>query len=453
MSTAVSYDEVMDGAVHHLVNNYSPKSNLIGWLMLASILVDAWDLNTIAMVLVFIREHYDPSPLLLGLAAGTPQAGAVVGALVGGWLTDRVGRRVMFLSTMAMFIVLGLAQSFVTSVEQLVVIRFILGTALGCDITTGYTYIMECMPKGRREIMGGRWQVCFAGGTVLALIFVVLALLSGLSHEMIWRATLGLGALPALIILLLRKDLPETAMWLVRQGRFRAAKAVSRQMYNDNLDMLPDHDIVVTKPRLDEFLTDTRKDPIRWHATIYAWIATFVQSGEFSTFGFYVPVLFVMVGVSSLIGTNLILIGVFAFGGVGAWLIPLITPRIGHRGVGIVGFGGVLISLLIAAAALYTGHVYILPFAAATMLWSHYCDASNVMTIPTMVAKPQYRGMAGGFNYMFSKMSAFLSIFLFPSVFAAVGQANSTLLVCILPLAGLLAAIFILPEVYGYERS
>ena len=91
--------------------------------------------------------------------------------------------------------------------------------------------------------------------------------------------------------------------------------------------------------------------------------------------------------------------------------------------------------------------------AAAGMLWGHYWDASNCMTIPTMVARPQYRGTASGFAYMFVKLPSFLAIFLFPTVFAAIGQANATLMVAIFPLIGLLAAIFILPEVYGYEND
>jgi MFS family permease len=368
-------------------------------------------------------------------------------------MTDKVGRRFMFLATMVMFIVFGLAQSFVTSIEMLVIIRFILGMPLGCDVATGYTYIMECMPKGQREVMGGRWMLCFSVGTALALAFILAFLLLGMPHYLVWRVTLGLGALPAVIILWLRSNLPETAMWLVRQGRFREAKQASLQMYNDNLDMLPDQDIAVRKPGLTEFLTDTRKDPIRWRATLYGWISLSGETGEFATFGFYLPVLFVMVGVSSIIGINVILMFAFMFGAVGAWVVPLITPKIGHRNVGKIGFGGVLISLLVAAAALYTGHVYILPFAAATLLWTHYCAASNTMVIPTMVAKPEYRGTAAGFSYMFSKLTAFLSIFLFPSLFAAIGQANSTLLCAIFPLAGLLAAIFILPEVYGFEQS
>ena len=125
-----------------------------------------------------------------------------------------------------------------------------------------------------------------------------------MSHELVWRLTLGLGAVPALIILLLRRDLPETAIWLIRQGRFREAKQASREMYNDSLDMLPDEDIASESRAVTEFLADLRQDPIRWRATLYSWISCFCCGGEFSTFGFYIPVIFMMVGVSSLVGTT-----------------------------------------------------------------------------------------------------------------------------------------------------
>jgi MFS family permease len=452
-TTALSQQQVMDDAVRHLVNNYSPKGNLVAWLMLASILVDAWDFNTISVVVVFIREEFNPTPLWLGLAVGGTQGGAVIGALMGGWLTDRLGRRVMFLATMAAFIVLGAAQGFVTSVEMLVVVRFVLGIALGADIATGFTYIMECLPKGRREVMGNRWQFAWSLGMVLSLIILLFFLMMGLNHSLTWRLTLGLGAVPALFILVLRKDLPETAMWLIRQGRFRDAKRVALQMYNDSLAMLPDADVTVTRPPVSEFIADTMRDPIRWRATRYGWLATFCQSAEFMTFGFYVPVLFVMVGISTLIGTNLILLAIAVFGSIGAWIMPQLTPRIGHRGVGMIGFGTVLASLLVSSFGLYTGLTAILPFAAAAMLWGQYGAASNVMTIPSVVAKPQYRGTASGFNYMFSRFPAFVSLLLFPPIVAAIGQATSALLVSIFPLVGLLAAIYLLPELFGYEKN
>ena len=156
---------------------------------------------------------------------------------------------------------------------------------------------------------------------------------------------------------------------------------------------------------------------------------------------------------STLLGRDLITMALYVIAAIAGWVGPLLTPRIGQRGLSIAGFSIVLVALLVAAGALYTGNIYVLPFAAAVMLWGHYWDAANCMTIPTMVAKAEYRGTASGFAYMFVKLPSFLAIFLFPSLFAAIGQAGATLFVAIFPLCGLLAAVFILKEVYGYEHS
>jgi MFS family permease len=306
VSATVPQEATIDGAVSHLASAYAPKGHYIEILMLASLSVEAWDFYSIAFafVLIFIREQFNPTPLLLGLTAAAVQAGAVVGALLGGWLTDKLGRRLMFMASIVMFIVLALAQSFATSVAMLALIRFLLGIPLGADVTTGFTYIMEYLPTGRREVMGNRWQVMFAAGQVVCAVVVALVVVAGMSHEVLWRVVLGLGAVPALLILVMRSELPETAIWLIRQGRFREAKVMSMRMCDNNLAMLLETDIEVRKPPVTEFLADLRKDPIRWRASLYSWIAFFCCGGEFSTFGFYSPVIFMMVGVSSLVGTS-----------------------------------------------------------------------------------------------------------------------------------------------------
>src|SRR3954469_12172320 len=143
MSTmAMPQPTASEAAVRYLITNYSPKGNKVGWLMMASILVEAWDLYSIAFVLIFIKEQYNPGALELGLAAAGTQGGALIGALLGGWLSDKIGRRWMFLGTMTLFVVLALAQAFVTSMVWLIIVRFMLGVPLGSDISTGYTYIM-----------------------------------------------------------------------------------------------------------------------------------------------------------------------------------------------------------------------------------------------------------------------------------------------------------------------
>ncbi len=93
---------LMDRAVNHLVTHYSPSGKRVGWLMISSILVEAWDLYSIAFVPIFLREQYHPSPALLGLAGAGTQGGAILGSLLGGWLSDRIGQRAIFLTTMVM---------------------------------------------------------------------------------------------------------------------------------------------------------------------------------------------------------------------------------------------------------------------------------------------------------------------------------------------------------------
>ncbi|WP_290590588.1 MFS transporter [Alicyclobacillus sp.] len=443
-------------AIEHLVEKYSPNGNRIGWLMIASIFIEAWDLYSISFVLVFIKNIYHPSSLMLGLAAGATQLGALFGAIGGGWLTDKIGRRKVFLATMIMFFVFGVAQAFAPNMTVLTILRFFLGLPLGADISNGYTYIMEFMQKGKREVMGNRWQFMFAVGEVVSIAVVLVFIVSGLNEDTLWRVILGLSGVPAVILFILRYNLPETAIWLIQRGKFHEAKKVSMEIYGDPLDMLPDVDYDLPRPKLSDFLRHIRKDPIRWRASVFSWISGFCQNVEFATFAFYTPVLLVMLNVSGIVQTDLITLCLYIVAAISGWVGPLITPKIGQRKLSIYGFGIVFVALIIGAIALYTNTTVLLPFVIAMMLWGHYWDAENGMTIASMVAPPRYRGTASGFSYMFVKLAGFLGIFLFPAFFDLIGKGSATLFVALFSLIGMLASIFILPEVYGFsdtERS
>jgi MFS family permease len=448
-----SREAVVAKAVRYLLDTYSPSGTRVGWLMIATIFIEAWDLYSISFVLIFIGQVFHPSAWAVGLVGAATQGGAVIGALLGGWLSDRVGRRAIFLGTMIMFTIVGIAQSFSPNMATLIVIRFLLGVPLGSDISNSYTYIMESMPSGQREVMGNRWQFMFAFGEVVAIAVVAVLTAIGMPADLLWRVILGLGAVPALAIFLLRFKLPETAVWLIQRGRFREAKRVTRELYGDSLAILPDRDVEIPHPKLRVFFQHLRGNSVRWRATLFGWLACFAQSSEFSTFGFYIPMLFVTLGISSPFGTSLVTLCLYIVAAISGYVGPLITPRIGQRMLSIYGFSIVFVSLIVAALAIYADKLIIVPFAAAAMLWGHYWDAENVMTIPAMVAQPVYRGTAAGVAYVFVKLPSFLSIFLFPAFFGAIGKANATLFTALFPLVGLLAATFILPEVYGYKED
>jgi MFS family permease len=439
-----------DRATAYLLERHSPSGARIGWMMIASIFIEAWDLYTISFLLIFLTAQYHPSALLLGLASAGTQAGAIVGALVGGWLMDRLGRRVMFLGTMVMFIVFALAQAFAPNMEALAIVRLLLGIPLGADIAVGYTYIMESLPVGKREAMGNRWQAMFAIGEVAAILAVTAMYLAGIAPDLLWRVALGLGAVPAIVLLMLRFGIPETPIWLIQKGRFNEARAVVRSMYGEDLNMLPDTDVPMPTGRFVDFFRDVWSDPIRRRATLFGWIASWAEALEFSTFGFYLPILFVLLGVSGILATNVLTLGIYCVAIVSGLVGPQLVHRIGQRKLSLYGFAIVLVSLLVAGFAISTNLLWLVPVAAAAMLWGHYWDAENVMTIPSMVAAPRYRGVASGFSYIHVKLPSFLGIFLFPAFFGSIGAANATFFTAIFPLVGLLAAAFVLPEVDGY---
>jgi MFS family permease len=443
-----------DEAYAHVMNAQGTTSGRrTGWVMISTILIEAWDLYSISFLLVFVKAEFQPSALMLGLASASVQLGALLGTLSGGWLADRFGRRPVFLGTMMAFVVLALAQGFVTSMWQLIVLRFLLGFPLGSDIASGYAYIMETMPRRQREVMGSRWQGMFGLGEIAAIVVITVLYLSGMDHGLLWRVALALGALPALVLLISRLHVPETVGSLIQRGRFAQAKTVARTMFGDELTMLPDQDYRLRRPSTRDFLADIWSDRVRRRASIFAWISNACQGAEFATFGYYLPIILVLTGVSGIGATNFLTGGIYIIATVSGFIAPLMLARIGHRGVASWGFGIVFVSLLAAALFLQLRWLWLVPIAAAVLMWGHYWAASNGMTIASMVAPTRYKGTASGFGYMYVKLPLFITLFVFPSMFEALGVPAATMLAAVIPLVGWLAARFVLPEVYGHVEA
>jgi MFS family permease len=451
--------QLSDQATVRLLNKPGTvSSSRGGWMMIATILIEAWDLYAISFLLIFIKDEYNPSAAQLGLATAAVQGGALIGALLGGVVADRLGRKRVFILTMILFIVLALAQGFSQNIWDLIIIRFLIGIPLGSDIANGYAYIMESMSKGAREKMGSRWQFMFGLGKVLAIVIITLMYLTGMGHGILWRIGLALGAVPALVLLLYRLDLPETPLSLLNRGQFRKAKEVSRELFDDPLEMLPDEDVQLERPKVSDFIEVMFADPVKKRATIFGWISNACQGAEFTAFGFYLPVILVVagVGVSSsgdITGTNLVTAGIYVLATISGFVAPLMLSRIGHRGLAMWGFGLAFIGLVVGAFALTYDWKIVIVLAACVLMWGHYWDASNGMTINSMVAPPRFKATASGFAYVFVKAASFFGAFIFPIMNEAWGKFGATLAVSVLSAIGFLSAKFILPEMWGYVEQ
>lgn len=451
-----------DEATEVLLNKEGTASSTRGgWMMIATILIEAWDLYAISFVLIFIKNEYNPSAVELGLATAAVQGGALIGALLGGYIADRLGRKRVFILTMVLFIILAIVQAFSQSIVDLIVIRFLIGIPLGSDIANGYAYIMESMPKGKREIMGSRWQFMFGLGEVFSILVITVMYASGMDHALLWRVALALGAVPAFILLLARLNLPETPLSLIQRGHFVKAKETSLELFDDSLSMLPNEDVEMIKPKVRDFLKVIWSDPIKKRATIFGWISNACQGAEFTAFGFYLPVILVSAGVgvtgsvnnTNITGTNLVTAGIYVLATISGFVAPLMLPRIGHRGVAMWGFGLAFVGLVIGAYALGADIKWLIVIGACILMWGHYWDASNGMTIVSMVAPPRFKATASGFAYTFVKAASFFGAFIFPVMTDAWGKVWATLAVAILSAIGFLSAKFILPEMYGYVEQ
>ncbi|MEP7049510.1 MAG: MFS transporter [Pseudomonadota bacterium] len=167
----------------------------------------------------------------LGLANSVYLVGQVFGALLFGHLTDRFGRKRLFLVTLGLYLgataATGLAQSF----AAFAFFRLLAGAGIGGEYSAINSAIDELIPariRGQIDLaINGSYWVGVAAGAGLTVLFLNPRFLP---IEIGWRLVFGLGALLGVVILLVRRDLPESPRWLLMHGRLREADATMAEI-------------------------------------------------------------------------------------------------------------------------------------------------------------------------------------------------------------------------------
>lgn len=164
--------------------------------------------------------------------------GMFFGAWIFGRLADRIGRRNLLMATVAMDAVFGLASVFAQDFTWLLVLRFLTGAAVGGTLPVDYAMMAEFLPPRNR----GRWLVWLEGFWAIGTIVIALTAWTAATYGAAapWRWIFAIAAIPALIGVFLRLWVPESPMYLVRQGRAAEAKAVvDRVLAANGMQTLP----------------------------------------------------------------------------------------------------------------------------------------------------------------------------------------------------------------------
>jgi putative MFS transporter len=193
----------------------------LGWLF------DAMDQSALGLSLPLIMSTFGISKIEGGVAASGTSIGAIAGALISGPLSDRFGRRMMIIINLIIYSLGSILLAFSPNFEWLVVARALQGVGLGGEYPMISIYINEVTPKRHASRAQGLTSSFFAYGYVLTSLISIFVIP--------WLGFRGLFialTVPALLIVWLRRLLPESPVYLAQKGRFAEAEA-SLQIIRD----------------------------------------------------------------------------------------------------------------------------------------------------------------------------------------------------------------------------
>ncbi|HEX6609709.1 MAG TPA: MFS transporter, partial [Hyphomicrobiaceae bacterium] len=154
-------------------------------------------------------------------------AGAVLGAIFFGWLTDRLGRKKMFFITLTVYLIATAATAFAWNFWSFVLFRFLTGAGIGGEYTAINSTIQELIPARVRGwtdlVINGSFWLGAAIGAAGSIVLLDPALFD---PDMGWRLAFLIGAMLSIIIFFLRMWIPESPRWLMTHGRADEAAAV-----------------------------------------------------------------------------------------------------------------------------------------------------------------------------------------------------------------------------------
>jgi MFS family permease len=163
----------------------------------------------------------------VGLANSAYLAGAVLGALGFGWLTDRIGRKKLFFITLAVYLSATAATALSWNVASYAFFRFLTGAGIGGEYTAINSTIQELVPARYRGwtdlVINGSFWIGAALGAVAAIVLLDPALMG---PDLGWRMAYFTGAALGLVVFVMRMWIPESPRWLMIHGRPDEAHAI-----------------------------------------------------------------------------------------------------------------------------------------------------------------------------------------------------------------------------------
>ncbi|WP_321945321.1 MFS transporter [Paraburkholderia sp. J10-1] len=400
--------------------------------------LDGYVLSIIGVIMLQLTHALKLGVLQQGLIAAAPLFGMFLGGFVGGLFTDKLGRKVLYLLVLVALAAFSLAQFWVTTAWELVILRLLLGVAIGADHPLATSLLAEFLPKKQRgSLLASLVMMWFVGAGAAYIIGEIILRVGG---DEAWRWALASAAVPGALFLIMRAGTPESPRWLLSKGRYAEADLVIKRVYGEDwsIQNLPEKQPEKAVSVRSLFHSAYGKRiffvSVFWTCSIvpqfavYAFAPTILQAmgltGEMASYGsvaitlMFVIGCFLAVKLVNPLGRRKLLIHSFLWSGLSLLLL------------GVFPQGPAMLTLLLFGAyAVFIGGAQVLQYVYPNELF------------PTII-----RGSAVGLVTSLSRIGAAIGTYLVPMSLSSFGIVHTMYAAVGISVIGLWVTVAMAPE-------
>ncbi|MCY0897441.1 MAG: MFS transporter [Firmicutes bacterium] len=408
---------------------------------------DAYDLFIIGAALVLIKAEWHPSAAMVGLIGSTALAAAFLGAFVFGRLADLYGRKTVYGLVAGLMALGALGAALAPNMLWLIIFRFIMGLGIGGDYPVSAVLMSEyANTKDRGKLVSLVFSMQ-AVGLVTGPVVAMTLLAAGIPGDWAWRIMLGLGAIPAMAVIVMRLRMPESPRYV---AEVRGAVAVAQKSLEE-LGVAPARSgkseqrtrpahlsfyQFITHPRYLVYLLGTAGT---WFLFDYAYYGNSIS----------MPLVLKAVAphatpITSMAWTLI----VFAVAAVPGYIMAvLFMDKIGHRKLQLWGF--VMMGLAFGVIAVVPHMTTMIgPFLlvfGVSYFFAEFGPNTTTFVLPSEIYPTSVRTTGHGISAGVAKFGAFIGVFVFPLLEQRLGLSGTLFITFIFSMVGL-GLTFLLPE-------
>jgi sugar porter (SP) family MFS transporter len=413
-----------------------------------------FDMGVIAAALIFVRTSFGLSTQMEEVLVSVVLVGSMIGALVGGTIADRIGRRATLVWGAILFILGSILAPLSPNVGVLLVARALLGVAIGFTSVTAPVYVSELAPPQSRGMLIGLYQFALTSGIALAdLVGYWLAGQQG------WRWMFGFGLIPAVFFLFMVLTVPESPRWLFVQNRVAEAESVLKSYTDEAGAKLLLEDIRVSlMTKMERRWSALWSPAVRGSLFIAVGFTVLQQVTGINTIIYYGPQIFSLAGISSNKNAIFATLLVAITNVVATVIALLLVDRLGRKPLLYAGVGGMTVSLFVLSLCFHNQAALgssLGVIATACLMVYITCFAFSMGPIAWILVSEVFplrvRGRGVAAATLGSGTSNFLVSLTFLSLIKAAGNALTFAIYGVFCILTLFFVRFVIPETKGRE--